>query len=273
MSNYKCYEPILNRNLQELRMGNKNIKEVKKIKIFDEDVLAEKLQESYRYEPNYAIESVKFSYNGYNGRSLYVQDLWQRELRLYHNTPLSRKPATMSFYCPTIYDCHISNCHEYFSENTIDEIIKTQLLLTAPNHITESQIINETREDIMRCFLNYIYTLINQILADSKNNGQLRVVSLLPITYDKDCPSYFSITEKIIPTMNALLSDYCAKHGIKFINAFPHFATKIAGQLREDLSDDGLFLNNKGYELLTALVSKEIQQENLAKLRQTPAEQ
>ena len=61
LNNHSGYEPILDRNLREVYINGKNIKTLNKIKVFDNDILAGKLQEAYRYEPNFAIESLQFN--------------------------------------------------------------------------------------------------------------------------------------------------------------------------------------------------------------------
>ena len=259
MSNYSCYEPILNRNLQELRLGNKDIKKLKKIKIFDSDALAEKLQKLYRYEPNYAIESVKFSYNGYHTRSKYVQELWQTELRLYNNSQFARKPAHLSIYAPTAYDCYLDNPNEYFTEQPIDELVETLQKFSYDYNASYDEILNCVKKDIIKSFMDSITSSISYISQDRANNGKLVVLSLLPIRYDENCPYSFSAIQNEIQLINRQVQTYCAQKHIQFVDIFPYFADKD-GLLREDLSDDGIFLNETGNELLTTLSTRIIEQ-------------
>ena len=272
MGNYQCYEPILDKNLQELRIGGKNINRIKKIKVFNSDTLADKLQQIFRYDKDFAIESLKFSYEGYYGRSKNVQELWQEELRLYNNSTFARKPAYKSIYVPTLYDCYVENANAHFVQNSIDDLIDMFILQNFENNPSGKDIISNIKEDIIQAFLNSIYGHIQHIAKDSKYNGELVVFSLLPMRYDEFCPSCFSVIQDDIPLINGLISDFCTLNNIRFVDIFPLFADKD-GYLKKDFSDDGLFLNDDGYKVLTYIVATEIQSKNNSKKMQTTTEQ
>jgi len=97
---------------------------------------------------------------------------------------------------------------------------------------------------------------INEI--DCSNNGELVVLSLLPIRQTRPWDTYCSAINKEIPVVNAGLREFCCNHNVRFIDTYSHFADEN-GIMREDLSDDGVHPNqDKGYELLTRLVNGEI---------------
>lgn len=248
---------MLGQNLKEFYVYGKKINEISKIKIYDSAVLATKLQKEFRFEPNFAIESVKFSYNGWHSKPKHIQKLWQEQIESYNRSEFSRLPATASYFCPTVYDCHLSNAGEYYAENNLDDIINYQLMQNVDNNTTKQEALKRVQEDIVLDFLNSIYARIRQLSSNRTNNGKINVVSIPPIKYNTTCPAYFAIAQDVVPVINSMLSDFCAQHNINFINTFPHLADQD-GHIKEGLSNDGVSLNEKGYDSLTRVLSSKI---------------
>lgn len=110
-----------------------------------------------------------------------------------------------------------------------------------------------TTEEIIKGLTEFIA----EIKADK--NGELVVLSLLPIRQTRPWSTHYPKINKEIPVVNAGLSDFCAKNDIRFVDTYSHFADEN-GVMRVDLSDDGIHPNyKKGYELLTKLINAEIQ--------------
>lgn len=97
---------------------------------------------------------------------------------------------------------------------------------------------------------------IEEIKAD--NNGELIVLSLLPIRQTNSWSDYYQAINKEIPVVNTGLNKFCAKQGIRFIDTYSYFADEN-GIMREDMSDDGIHPSQeKGYEVLTKLINLEL---------------
>lgn len=97
---------------------------------------------------------------------------------------------------------------------------------------------------------------IEEIKAD--NNGDLFVLSLLPIRQTVSWESYYSNISKEIPAVNSSLRKFCKSKGIHFIDTYSHFADEN-GIMREDLSDDGVHPNRtKGYIVLANLINSQL---------------
>ena len=146
-------------------------------------------------------------------------------------------PADINIFCLGINDYFRQYYDEDFPKMTTEEIIKG---------LTE---------------------FIAEIKAD--NNGELVVLSLLPIRQTMPWSTHYPKINKEIPVVNAGLSDFCAKNYIRFVDTHSYFADEN-GVMREDLSDDGIHPNyEKGYKVLTKLVNDEIQKIEQAELTDT----
>lgn len=136
-------------------------------------------------------------------------------------------PADINIFCLGINDYFRQYYDEDFPKMTTEEIIKG---------LTE---------------------FIAEIKAD--NNGELVVLSLLPIRQTKPWSTHYPKINKEIPIVNAALSKFCYKNDIRFVDTHSRFVDEN-GVMREDLSDDGIHPNqNKGYKILIDLINNEIQ--------------
>lgn len=96
----------------------------------------------------------------------------------------------------------------------------------------------------------------------SDNNGDLVVLSLLPIRQTYPWETYYSNISKEIPIVNSSLKKFCKSKGVYFVDSYSHFADEN-GIMREDLSDDGVHPNQqKGYETLAKLINIELERIN-----------
>jgi lysophospholipase L1-like esterase len=115
-----------------------------------------------------------------------------------------------------------------------------------------------TTEEIIQGLTDFI----GEIKTD--NNGELIVMSLLPIRATMPWETYYPVISKEIPIVNASLAQYCTENNINFLDAYSHFADEN-GVMREDLSDDGVHPNrDKGYPMLVELINNEIEKINQA---------
>ena len=153
--------------------------------------------------------------------------LHQIVLRRHLYPQYNDSPADINIFCLGINDYFRQYYDEDFPKMTTEEIIKG---------LTE---------------------FIAEIKAD--NNGELVVLSLLPIRQTMPWSTHYPKINKEIPIVNAALSQFCYKNDIRFVDAHSYFADE-KGVMREDLSDDGIHPNyEKGYEVLTRLINAEIQ--------------
>ena len=105
---------------------------------------------------------------------------------------------------------------------------------------------------------------IAEIKAD--NNGELVVLSLLPIRQTRPWSTHYPKINKEIPVVNTGLSKFCAENDIRFVDTHSLFVDEN-GVMREDLSDDGIHPNyEKGYKVLIKLINDEIQRIEQAEL-------
>jgi lysophospholipase L1-like esterase len=98
------------------------------------------------------------------------------------------------------------------------------------------------------------------LLADVAAAAKVKVIlaSVLPVSdFHKDAdPSFQRTTARppvFIKALNEWLMSFCAQRGYTFLNYVPALSDP-QGQLGEDLSDDGLHPNSKGYRLMAPLV-------------------
>ena len=109
-----------------------------------------------------------------------------------------------------------------------------------------------TTEEIIKGLTEFIA----EIKAD--NNGELIVLSLLPIRATTSWDTYYPVVSKEIPIVNEGLHSFCEKQGIHFIDTYSHYADE-KGIMREDLSDDGIHPNQDiGYAVLIDLINSEL---------------
>lgn len=137
------------------------------------------------------------------------------------------RPADINIFCLGINDYFRQYYDEDFPKMTTEEIVEG---------LTE---------------------FIAEIKAD--NNGELIVLSLLPIRQTRPWSTHYPIINKEIPVVNEGLCKFCAEKEIRFIDTYSHFADEN-GVMREDLSDDGIHPNlNNGYKLLIELINSELE--------------
>ena len=116
-------------------------------------------------------------------------------------------------------------------------------------------------EDFPKMTTEEIIQGLTEFIAEIKadNNGELVVLSLLPIRQTMPWSTHYPKINKEIPVVNVALSEFCAKNDIRFVDTHSYFADEN-GVMRVDLSDDGIHPNYKnGYKLLTKLINAEIQ--------------
>ena len=136
-------------------------------------------------------------------------------------------PADINIFCLGINDYFRQYYDEDFKKMTTEDII-----------VGLTDFIREIKED---------------------DNGELVVLSLLPIRQTKPWSTYYSVISKEIPGVNAGLKKYCEENAINYIDTYSQFAD-VNGVMREDLSDDGVHPNrDKGYKLLARLINTEIE--------------
>lgn len=120
-----------------------------------------------------------------------------------------------------------------------------------------------TTPEIIQGLTNFI----NEIQQD--NNGELVVLSLLPIRQTYPWETYYPIISQEIPVVNFGLQDFCKKNNIRFIDTYSQFAN-ANGIMREDLSDDGVHPNQKnGYKVFASLINTELEKINTQSIEKT----
>ena len=113
-----------------------------------------------------------------------------------------------------------------------------------------------TTEEIIQGLTDFI----SEIKAD--NNGELIVISLLPIRQTYPWSTWYPVINNEIPVVNAGLLKFCKQNNISYIDSYSQFADEN-GVMREDLSDDGVHPNqNKGYAVLINLINSELEKIN-----------
>jgi lysophospholipase L1-like esterase len=100
-------------------------------------------------------------------------------------------------------------------------------------------------------------------MAELARLHHIRVVfaSLLPVNnYTEDAKESFALRprERIL-ALNTWLKDYCAKHGLVYLDYFSAMVD-TRGMLKRELSDEGLHPNAAGYKIMTPLAEKAITQ-------------
>ena len=99
-----------------------------------------------------------------------------------------------------------------------------------------------------------------EFIAEIKKdgNGELIVLSLLPLRQIYPWSNHYSEINKKIPLVNYGIEKYCKENKISFVDTYTHFLDK-EGVMREDLSDDGIHPNQtNGYDKIAELINKEI---------------
>lgn len=98
-------------------------------------------------------------------------------------------------------------------------------------------------------------------MAELAHAHGIRMVfaSLLPVNnYTQDAKESFALRprERIL-ALNVWLQDYCAHHGLLYLDYFSAMADE-KGMLKKDLSDEGLHPNVAGYKIMAPLAEKAI---------------
>lgn len=98
-------------------------------------------------------------------------------------------------------------------------------------------------------------------MAELARVHHIRVVfaSLLPVNnYTPEAKESFALRprERIL-ALNAWLKNYCAQHGLVYLDYFSAVVDK-QGMLRRELSDEGLHPNDAGYKIMAPLAEKAI---------------
>jgi lysophospholipase L1-like esterase len=100
-------------------------------------------------------------------------------------------------------------------------------------------------------------------MAELAREHHIHVVfsSLLPVyNYTEDSKESFALRPQArILTLNRWLQDYCAGHGLIYLDYFSALVDD-KGMMRRSLSDDGLHPNAAGYKIMAPLADKAIAQ-------------
>ena len=137
------------------------------------------------------------------------------------------RPADINIFCLGINDYFRQYYDEDFPDMSTDEIIAG------------------------------ITDFIEEIQKDK--NGELVVLSLLPIRQVRSWSTHYPKISKEIPVVNEALCRFCEEKQIRYVDTYSYFAD-IERVMRKDLSDDGVHPNkDKGYSLLAELINEEIE--------------
>ena len=97
-----------------------------------------------------------------------------------------------------------------------------------------------------------VATMINRLVKrihDEAPNTRLYVESCLPINEGFGRWKTLAGRSGDIPEINRLVSDYCSRLDVEFINLYPRFLQHGTDQLRKELTRDGLHLSPAGYKI------------------------
>lgn len=140
-----------------------------------------------------------------------------------------------------------------FRQDVIDLQPKVLVVLAGTNDVA-GVTGHERDEDIEA---NY------ESMAELARMHHIRVVfsSLLPVyDYTKDSKESFALRPRSrILTLNRWLQDYCAQHGVVYLDYFSALVDE-KGMMQRHLSDDGLHPNAAGYKIMAPLAEKAIAQ-------------
>ena len=100
--------------------------------------------------------------------------------------------------------------------------------------------------------------LADRITAETPST-KLYVMSLLPINNSFGRYRRLAGKEQVIRDTNTALQALCAERGITWINLYPSFAD-AEGNLRTDLTNDGLHLLGPGYAIWTEIVKPYVEE-------------
>lgn len=132
-----------------------------------------------------------------------------------------------------------------FRQDVINIKPKMVVILSGTNDIAGNtgHITNENIEN------NY------QTLFELAKMHGIRVVveSILPVHDAGDTELYLQRSSERIRALNLWLFDYCIQNDIKWID-YDSSMIDDFGQLKKELSDDGVHPNAHGYEVMTKLV-------------------
>ena len=105
-----------------------------------------------------------------------------------------------------------------------------------------------------------VYRIDQTLTRIQKESPETKVYlqSLLPI--DESFKRYKRLTNKTyqIPEINARLEVLAKEKKITFINLYPLFTEKGTNVLRKELTNDGLHLNDKGYQIWVDAIKKKM---------------
>jgi lysophospholipase L1-like esterase len=105
-----------------------------------------------------------------------------------------------------------------------------------------------------------VYRIDQTLTRIQKESPDTKVYlqSLLPI--DESFNRYKRLANKTyqIPEINARLEALAKEKKITFINLYPLFTEKGTNVLRKELTNDGLHLNDKGYQIWVDAIKKKM---------------
>lgn len=103
---------------------------------------------------------------------------------------------------------------------------------------------------------NNIKTII-RMTKDSSPNTKIYVESIYPV--NNSLPKAGKRTNKEIQKINEKLKKYCELNEIEYINVYDSLTDKN-GYLANRYTEDGLHLNDKGYQVVTSVLKKYVEE-------------
>jgi len=150
-------------------------------------------------------------------------------------------------------DKEIHNCG--IAGNTTAQILQRlkPVLALAPDKLFFMAGINDLGdgESVPQIMLRY--KQIIEALAEGKKKPQIFIYSVLPVNKELFCNP--KLHADSIPYLNSEIKEFADKNRHTFINLYPLF-TDQNDKLSKNFTEDGLHLNNAGYELWKLQIEK-----------------
>lgn len=146
--------------------------------------------------------------------------------------------------------------HNYgIAGNTTAQILQRlkPVLALAPDKLFFMAGVNDlgNGESVPQIMLHY--KQIISTIAQGKKKPQIFVYSVLPVNKELFCNA--KLHDDSIPYLNSEIKEFALENGYTFINLYPLFALEN-GKLSKTFTEDGLHLNEVGYELWKQQINK-----------------
>lgn len=158
------------------------------------------------------------------------------------------------------YDFHyVKSCGEDFGYSNYLDDMKNKIYNYNPTHVFIEIGINDLNDEDNSSVVNDLEKMV-KLIKENRPDALIYVESIYPINkevedYDDEIIDDY-IDNKMIKNVNSEIKKVCTKYDILYLDIYTVLSDDKGEVLNEDYTDNGIYLNDKGYKEVKKVIKK-----------------